>query len=149
LIGLGRRKDKKKMPTKDCVFKSIREHADKRNWICVPGNLRKGPMPTEWPTEWRYFTQAEALNRKSNPPKPKLTGQPAKGAAKMAKLLTIAYEGPQDWRASIVDALVDLRHLADRQGVDLGAADKMAHQHYLAEKGEESKCLKPKASKSK
>lgn len=44
-----------------------------------------------------------------------------------------AYDGADDWRATITDALSDLRHLCDKHDLDMGALDHSAHQHYLAE----------------
>ena len=51
--------------------------------------------------------------------------------------LVAAYEDTANIEDTIVDALVDLRHLADHCGLDFGERDHIAHQHYLLErKGE-------------
>lgn len=34
----------------------------------------------------------------------------------------------------VIDLLADLRHYCDREGLCLGDLDRMAHQHYLAER---------------
>lgn len=57
-------------------------------------------------------------------------------ANKIAKALVAAgYEGSTDWRATITDALVDLRHLCDKHDLDFGECDRIAYGHYLPELG--------------
>jgi hypothetical protein len=54
--------------------------------------------------------------------------------AKIGKALERAgYEGAPDWRATVSDALTDLRHLCDTHGLDFGDCDRSAYEHYLAE----------------
>lgn len=53
----------------------------------------------------------------------------------IAKALVIAgYEGATDWAATVTDALTDLRHLCDTHGLCLSDLDRVAHDHYLAER---------------
>ena len=40
-------------------------------------------------------------------------------------------EDPED--ASLIDVLADLRHYCDAYGLGFADADRLAHQHYLAE----------------
>ena len=40
---------------------------------------------------------------------------------------------PNDYATTLADALCDLRHWADRYGVNFGDADNEAYKHYYAE----------------
>jgi hypothetical protein len=55
-------------------------------------------------------------------------------ANRVGKLLAQNYEGATDWAATITDALADIRHLCDKHDLDLGDLDRIAHDHYLAER---------------
>jgi hypothetical protein len=53
--------------------------------------------------------------------------------AERAQDALATYIDMDDTRSAVIDLLTDLRHYCDHNDIDLGAADKMAHQHYLAE----------------
>lgn len=44
-----------------------------------------------------------------------------------------AYEGPVDWKTTLIDALSDLRHLCDKLDLDFGQLDRRAYNHYRGE----------------
>lgn len=55
--------------------------------------------------------------------------------AKLGKALEAAgYEGRPDWAATVTDALCDLRHLCDTHRLDFGDCDRIAYDHYSAER---------------
>lgn len=58
----------------------------------------------------------------------------ARGAKLGKALVHAGYEGATDWAATVTDALADLRHLCDTHGLDFGKCDRLAYDHYLAER---------------
>lgn len=59
-------------------------------------------------------------------------------ANRMAKRLRTA----DDHKTGMVDMLTDMLHLCDRDGIDFAAIERIARDHYMAEKGDDSE-VKP------
>ena len=56
-------------------------------------------------------------------------------ARKIRKALVAGgYECASDWKATITDALADLRHLCDARNLDFGELDRVAYGHYSTER---------------
>lgn len=55
-----------------------------------------------------------------------------KGQRRVRRMLQV-YDEPEDATA-VIDALTDLRHWCDARGWDVAALDRVAHDHYLAER---------------
>lgn len=49
-------------------------------------------------------------------------------------LVAGGHEGASDWKATITDALADLRHLCDSRNLDFGELDHVAYDHYSTER---------------
>jgi hypothetical protein len=61
--------------------------------------------------------------------------QNRKRAKRIEKALSSVenYDGALDWRATITDALVDLRHLCELKRISFMDCNRVASDHYAAE----------------
>jgi hypothetical protein len=66
----------------------------------------------------------------------KITSRNRSRANRIANALKTVkeYDGALDYKASITDALSDLRHLCDKLDLDFAQCDRSAYDHYSMER---------------
>lgn len=62
---------------------------------------------------------------------------PQERAKELEKILRRMFD-PQAKEENVIDILSDLRHLCDMRGWDFGELDRIAYQHYVPEKREQT-----------
>ena len=107
-----------------------------------PYAVNAGRFDTEWECEKDHFfvgTDEQVAVAESADALERIQGLASKlQTTKVEGALEVFFDLEEaDPGAAVTDVLVDLRHFCDRNSLDIGSLDKLAHSHYLAELEEE------------